>query len=287
MGHHRARDGDEPDDLTVEQVRSTLRDAADGYRPDRTAMVNRVASGRAATLPPVGRRTLFRMPIAAALAVAFILVAGISAARVSWSPDTTVAADRPPVSVPAVPGTGSSAATGPDGTTPPAGTGTAGTTGATSPTTAPRSRATSGHPRNGPSATATLGTQTTPNGFVTSGGALDSHSTPTWSQNNVTISSRKPIVELIVVVTVARTPGVTYHGDYTDAPNLDIVRSKTSTDTSLTYTFRLADGKTLAAGDYLFAAQFAHKPGRDNTDSYTVVVRTADAAAELTGDFIR
>ena len=139
MGHHRARDGDEPDDLTVEQVRSTLRDAADGYRPDRTAMVNRVASGRAATLPPAGRRTLFRMPIAAALAVAFILVAGISAARVSWSPETTVAASRPRVSVPAVAGTGSSSAAGPDGTTtPPAGAGTTGATGATGSTTPSR-----------------------------------------------------------------------------------------------------------------------------------------------------
>jgi hypothetical protein len=49
----------------------------------------------------------------------------------------------------------------------------------------------------------------------------------------------------------------------------------------------MAPGRTLAAGDYLFAAQFVHKPGRDNADSYTVVARTADDGAELSGRFIR
>jgi hypothetical protein len=193
-----------------------------------------------------------------------------------------VAAGRAPVSVPAVAGTGSSsAATAPDGT---AGTGSSG---GTHTTTTPQSRAPSGPPRNGPSATATLETEATPNGYLTSGGALDRNSGPTWSQNNVTITSTKPIVELTVTVTVVLTPGVAQHGSYTTAPNNDIATTVTRTATSLVYSFRLADGRRLVPGDYLFAAQFAHKPGRDNTDSYTVAARTAEDVAQLSGDFIR
>ncbi len=280
MGHHRTGDGDEPDDLTVEQVRATLRDAADSYRPDRTAMINRVAVGRAAAMPDGARRTLFRMnPIAAGLAVAGILVASISAARLTSGPDPIVAADRPPVSAPAAAGTGSSAAQVPPGGTSPAGT--------TETTGTPSSRAPSGPPRNGPSATATLETGATPNGFLTSGGALDRNSSAIWSQNNVTITSAKPIVELTVTVTVALTPGVVEHGRYTNAPNADVTMTTTRTATSLVYSYVLNDGKKLIPGDYLFAAQFVHKAGRTNTDSYTVVARTADTGAQLSGDFIR
>ena len=287
MGHHRARDGDEPQDLSVEEVRSTLRDAADAYRPDRTAMVNRVASGRAASMPAGGaRRTLFRMnPIAAALAVAFILVASISAARLTSGPDRTVAADRPAVSVPAVAGTGTSAATGTGSSAPssPAGAVPPGTTGAAPSSSNPPA----GPTRNGPSATATLNPQTTPNGFLTSGGALDPNSSPMWSQNNVTLTNSKPIVQLTVTITVALTPGVTEHGRFTTAPNDDMVMSVTRSPTALVYTYVLKDGKKLVPGDYKFAAQFAHKPGRDNTDSYVVAAGTTGAVAELTGAFVR
>ncbi len=218
--------------------------------------------------------------IAAALALASAALAGISAARMSWGPDRTVAAARPPVSVPALAGTGSSSASAstPDGTT---------SSGTTHTTTTPQSRAPSGPVRNGPSATATLETEATPNGYLTSGGALDRNSGPTWSQDNVTITSAKPIVELTVTVTVVLTPGVTAHGSFTTAPNDDIATTVTRTATSLVYSFRLADGKKLVPGDYLFAAQFAHKPGRDNTDSYTVAARTAEDTAELSGDFVR
>ena len=62
---------------------------------------------------------------------------------------------------------------------------------------------------------------------------------------------------------------------------------KTRTATSLVYSYVLNDGRKLIPGDYLFAAQFAHKAGRTNTDSYTVVARTADTGAQLSGHFIR
>lgn len=289
MGQHRPGDGGEPDDLTVEQVRATLRDAADTYRPDRTAMINRVAVGRASTLPEgAARRTLRMNPIAAAFAVAAILVASISAARLSGGPDATVAAEPPPVSAPAVAGETSPVATAPAGTTPPGTAGTIGATGTARPTEAPgapRSRQPSGPPRNGPSATATRETPAAPNGFLTSVGALDPNSGATWSQDNVRIISARPIVELTVTVTVALTPGLAFHGRYTDAPNGDMTLTVTPTPTSLVYSYVLNDGRKLAPGAYLFASQFRHHAGRDGTDSYTVVARAADGSAELSGEF--
>jgi hypothetical protein len=285
MGHHRARDGDQPDDLAVEQVRSTLRDAADAYRPDRAAMADRVAAARAGTPPAGARRTRARGPAAAALAVAFVLIAGISVARLSSGPDRAVTADRPPASVPAVAGAGSPSAPAPAGPAP-AGSVPAGPDRAT-PAGPASSRTPSGTPRDGPPPTATRTTRAAPDGFLTAAGAVDRNSGPTWSQDNVTITVRRPVVELTVTVTVALTPGVTEHGRYTTAPNADVTTTVTRTTTSLIYSYVLNDGRTLVPGDYLFAAQFTHEPGRDGADAYTVVARTADGGAQLSGAVTR
>lgn len=263
---HSRPNGDGHDDPTEEYVRSALRDAAQAYQPDRTAMVNRVASGRtaAATAAPRARWTLLGFyPAAAAAAVAVILVLSMVAVRSARDGDSGPIVAAPPPS----PTASASAPPTPTGTTTPPAKSTTGT----SPTT---TRRPSGKP-----------TSTT---FLTTDGAMDANSVDTWSQSNVTLTNTKPLVELAVTIKVAMNPSTADAGRYTTVPNSDMTMTVTRDETSLTYEFVLRDGKKLQPGNYVFAAQFIHRSGRSaDADTYSVVARTAsvDTKADLGGNF--
>lgn len=265
MEHSRPT-GDGHDDPTEDYVRSALRDAAQAYQPDRTAMVNRVASGRtaAATAPPRARRTLLGFyPAAAAAAVAVILVLSMVAVRSARNDDGGPIVAAPP---PTPSATASAPAAPAQSTTPP------------SKSTTSTSPATPRRPTDKPTSTT----------FLTTDGTMDANSVATWSQNNVTLTNTKPLVELAVTIKVAMNPSTADAGRYTTVPNSDMTMTVTRDETSLTYSFVLRDGKKLQPGDYVFAAQFIHRSGRTaDADTYSVVARTAsvDAKADLGGNF--
>ena len=81
-----------PSDATADYVRSALRDAAQGYRPNRRAIANRVAAGRAPRRS-TGRRGMY--PIAAAFAVAVIVVFSVVLVRSSGDDGTHRRANPP------------------------------------------------------------------------------------------------------------------------------------------------------------------------------------------------
>jgi hypothetical protein len=272
MGRHRDTD---PDDFTVEYVRASLRDAAQSYEPDRTAMVNRIASGRAATAAGAqpARRSL--LPVGAAMAVVLVLVASIFAVRLSNDDDprrNVVAAPPPVATAPAETG----------GTDP--------TTGATEDSPATSDKADTTRPTT-PSRPATS-TPVKPKAskarstYLSTDGVVAPNSVATWSESNVELKNTKPLVELTVLIKVAMTPGTASAGKYTNATNSDFDVTVGREGNMLTYRFVLRDGKKLMPGDYLFAAQFTHRSGRSrDADSYTVTAATGGADAELNGAF--
>jgi len=239
------------EDPTTEYVRSALHEAAQSYRPGRTAMVERVAAGRAAPPRPAPRRTprsfLTMHPVGAAVAVAAVLAVSVIAVRSGPDHDRPVATPRPVVAAP--------------------------TPARPVPTTAKAH----GQPSSTPPAA---------NGFLSTRGAIDAHSVQTWAQQNVTITNTRTLGSLRVTITVAAPAGTSVTGKFTNVPNADVTMTVTHAAGALIYAFVLRDGATLAPGKYEFAAQFNHRAGRTaDRDSYAVVARTGGTYARLAGEF--
>jgi hypothetical protein len=267
MGRHTARD--------EERIRSSLRDAAEAYEPDRQAISTRVAQGRAADRDKSLRRTMLGMrPAGAALAVVGVLAASGVAVRAAADDDQNLAESRPPAVVPAPVSTGSVTSPDPGGT---AGTGRpAGTTA----TGAPEPDGTTGMPGTQPPASRPADGAT----WLEVDGGTGKDSVATWSEKRVTLHNTSPIVTLKVTITVPMTEDLAEAGKFTTVPNADVTMTVTRTPESLIYSYVLRDGATLIPGDYSFAAQFTHQAGREAAkDLYSVQAATSAATAERSG----
>ncbi len=271
MGRHTARDDD--------RIRSSLRDAAEAYQPDRQAISTRVAQGRAADreTKSLRRSMLGLRPAGAALAVVGVLVASGVAVRAGVIDEKNLADSPPPAVVPAPVASGS--VTSPDpagtpGTRKPAGT--TGSTGATPPAGTPGSTGTqppASSPVNGAS-------------WLEVGGGTGKDSVATWSEKKVTLRNTTALVALKVVITIPMSAGLAEAGKYTTVPNADLTVTVAPTPEGLTYSFELRDGAKLIPGDYTFAAQFNHRSGRETAqDSFSLQAASVSATADRTGTF--
>ncbi|HET6531866.1 MAG TPA: hypothetical protein VFH03_14850, partial [Actinoplanes sp.] len=121
---------------------------------------------------------------------------------------------------------------------------------------------------------------------LSAAGAVADDSVPTWTQNTVRVRVSRPVVDLAVTISVARTAGVAEAGRYTTVPNTDVITDVRRTPDVLIYSFTLKAGQRLRPGTYEFAAQFDHRPGRKRAaDSYAVAARTGSADAAESGRF--
>jgi len=275
-------------DPTEEYVRTALKDAAQAHRPNRDAMVDRVAVGRARSRAEAPRRPrpLFTMrPVGAAAAVVSVVIASMFAARFAdGAEEREVAAVKPPPAVTA-PATAHPTPTTPADPTDPQHTQDAPP--ATTPTTPADPQHTQAPP---PPPTAPAGTPSPPPrnepGWMESAGYLDPQSSDAWSQNNVRVSNTEPITSLEITIAVARTPKTAYAGRFTSAANDYFAMTVTPSDDKLTYTYVMRDGVTLKPGKYVFAAQYTHDSGHKAAiDSYSVVAETRTADAKASGTF--
>lgn len=269
MGRHTARDD--------ERIRSSLRDAAEAYQPDRQAISTRVAQGRAADgeTKSLRRSMLGLRPAGAALAVVGVLVASGVAVRASVIDDQNLAEPPPPTVAPAPVVTGAATSpdpTGPTGTRKPgATTGPAHPTGTT---TFPGSPPPASSPATGAAS------------WLEVGGVTGKDSVPTWTEKKVTLRNTSALISLKVTITIPMSADLVEAGKFTTVPNADVTVAVTPTPAGLTYTFTLRDGVKLVPGSYTFAAQFDHRSGRATAkDSYLVQAATATASADRSGAF--
>ncbi|MET8153521.1 hypothetical protein ACIBSW_22890 [Actinoplanes sp. NPDC049668] len=246
--------------LDEHDLRFVLREEAERHRPDRGAMLDRIARGRAEREPALKER-LFALlrPAAAALAVAVVLVLGIAGVRLAdgGGPDGAPVAAPTPV-----------APTGP----PPS---------ATAPPRVSTSSGTATKTKKPPAADPGR------DGYLSSAGAVDRNSTDGWAQDNVVIENTRPLTALAVTVNVAMTPGLVEAGRFTTvAGNLLTIASSRKGDL-LVFRFTLAEGAVLAPGRYTFAAQFSHAPGRRSAagDTYSAEATAGGRDAQVTGVF--
>jgi len=125
-------------------------------------------------------------------------------------------------------------------------------------------------------ATATTG----PGPLSASSAALNS--SPYWAQENLTVTTTRPIRELDVTVAVSGGPAVRSTGMWTTLLPPEVATTVRSEPDGLVYEITLKPGQTLQPTAYMFGFQF-NRPsaGHEFTlDTYRVTAVTTDGASE-------
>ena len=271
-----------------EELRARLHEAAGAHEPDRARMLARVERGMAGR-DRAGRRAA-RPPALgwARVAGATAAVAGVLAAG-GYGVASAVKDDAPPQRSVATSPTSSPSPAGPTNPASPAPR-------PSSVAPAPSVSAGTGEPDRPSSSGTPAGTATanTPppaagseDGPLWSDGSVDPHSNDYWAQSNITLRTSSPLTALTVELRVAQTGGVASTGAWRSLPEDDFTFTVEERDGFLVHRWTLKQGRTVPAGEWMFAGQYDHeRGGRDaNGDRYSA---TAGAGAEqlsVQGDF--
>jgi hypothetical protein len=270
-----------------EDLRARLREAAAAREPDRARIRARVERGMAGAAPPAHRAARPRAAGWARVAGATAAVAGVlavagyavaSALGKDAPPQRTVAVSPTPTPVPTptpTPSSGPSREATGRTPVPPAGPASGTAPEATGPSAPPERRPPSpGGVADGP---------------LWSDGSVDPHSHEFWAQSNITLRTGERLTALTVRLEIRQTGGVSATGAWRSLPEDDFTLTIGERDGFLVYTWALKPGRTVPAGEWMFAGQYDHeRGGRDATgDRYTATATTAAGARRLAveGDF--
>ncbi|MFG3505575.1 hypothetical protein ACGF5F_08650 [Streptomyces sp. NPDC047821] len=243
-----------------DELRAQLHEAAGAHRPDRARILARLERGMAQADPP--RSPGARPPrfgwaraVGVTAAVAGILAAGGYGVAL-------VANDEPERQTVAVP----PVAPRPVDPTP------VNPTPSASPSRPPDAGAPAAGEQDGP---------------LWSDGSVDPHSNDFWAQSNVTLKTREELTALTVELRIAQTGGVTSTGAWRSLPEDDFTLTIAEKDGYLVHTWVLKQGRTVPAGQWVFAGQYDHAPGgRDaRDDRYAATARTPGEQLAVSGDF--
>ncbi|MGJ5750662.1 hypothetical protein FB563_5034 [Streptomyces puniciscabiei] len=265
-----------------DELRARLHEAAEAHEPDRARILARMERGMAVPSRPSERRATpppvfgWLRVAGATAAVAGVLAVGgyavASAVRGDQPARQDVAVSPAPGSSP--PGTGrprehsAHPVPGP-GTSRPSRT--PGTTPSRTPTAPQRPPVAHGD-QDGP---------------LWSDGSVDPHSNEFWAQSDLTLKTSKQLSSLTVVLKVAQTGGVSSTGAWRSLPEGDFTHTVEERAGFVVYTWRLKEGRTVPAGQWVFAGQYDHaRGGRDaKDDSYRISATAGGRAYTVTGDF--
>jgi hypothetical protein len=157
------------------------------------------------------------------------------------------------------------------------------------PSRSPERRESSPPPSRTPSAPAAgrpsaAGTE---DGPLWSDGSVDPHSNDFWAQSNITLKTREQLTALTVRLKVAQTGGVSDAGAWRSLPEADFTLGVAERDGFLVYTWTLKEGRTVPAGEWVFAGQFDHaRGGRDaGGDRYSVTAAAGSRQLSVGGSF--
>ncbi len=116
---------------------------------------------------------------------------------------------------------------------------------------------------------------------------MDPHSNEYWAQSNLTLRTSTPLTALTVELRVAQTGSVTSTGAWRSLPEDDFAFTVDERDGFLVYRWTLERGRTVPAGEWVFAGQYNHeRGGRDaRGDRYTATATAASERLSVRGDF--
>ncbi len=124
-------------------------------------------------------------------------------------------------------------------------------------------------------------------GTVTATGKLASGYGPWYGEEDIAVSSTAPLTALTVTVTVQKTTGLSYNGQYNTVGG-QITNSHTDGASAIVYQFTLASGQTITPGtNQTYAAQF-NGTGTLHPiagDTYTVTATAGGKTTTLSGHF--
>ncbi len=119
-------------------------------------------------------------------------------------------------------------------------------------------------------------------------GRVASGTSPWYGELNVLLTNGAPLTALTIEITVQKTPGVTYSGQYNSYWGNMLSMTSRQTGTSIIYIYALNSGQTVPAGsNWLTAAQFGGNgtPHATSGDTFTVSLTSGGVARTLTGSF--
>ncbi|MFF8576976.1 hypothetical protein ACF06L_37710 [Streptomyces sp. NPDC015408] len=124
-------------------------------------------------------------------------------------------------------------------------------------------------------------------GPLWSAGAVDPHSNEFWAQSNITLRTSAPLTALTVELRVAQTGSVTSTGAWRSLPEADFTFTAGERDGFLVYRWTLEPGRTVPAGEWMFAGQYNHeRGGRDaRGDRYSATATAASGRHSVEGGF--
>ncbi|MFF1375015.1 hypothetical protein [Streptomyces sp. NPDC058308] len=282
------------------EVRRKLRGAAQAHRPDRERMRARVERGmaegeepghRARTRRETGASWLRVVSATAAVAGVFAVAGyGVATAlREAGTMPQSVATNttpRPSAPTPESTHTGTAPAHRPS--TPPR------TPRRSQPADPPRNPADANGPGragstppDAPASPAERHKSVPAARLLWADGSIDPGSSTYWSQSDITVKARKPLTELTVEVRVARSDEVADTGNWRSLPAADFDVFVAERDGFLVYRWTLRPGRTVPAGEHVFAGQYNHPAGQRDAGDDTCAVRAATSGerASWRGDF--
>lgn len=274
-----------------DELRARLREAAEAHEPDRAHILARIERGMAEETRPThrARRPLSGWAGWARLAGATAAVAGVlgvggyavaSAVRNAEPADRTVVVSPTPVDSPDAT---SRAPLPPDDPAP-----TGGTSERPSGTPSAESSEEARDPEDSAPSRPPVA-EGVESGPLWSDGSVDPHSNEFWAQSNLTLKTREELTALTVELRVALTDGVTSTGAWRSLPEQDFTLTVEERDGFLVYRWVLVEGRTVPAGEWVFAGQYDHaRGGRDAGDDAYTMTATADGEQHAVGgDFAR
>ncbi|CAL9585448.1 hypothetical protein SUDANB132_05122 [Streptomyces sp. enrichment culture] len=263
-----------------EELRARLREAAGSHEPDRERILARVERGMARPARPEHRAR--RPPLfgwvrvaGATAAVAGVLAVGgyavASAVKGEEGSPQQVAVSPTPTPSPEATSRPPEPPVNPSPDAP----------------DAPRDTATATPGKPSASAGASRPPAGVEDGPLWSDGSVDPHSNEFWAQSNVTLKTEDPLTALTVELRIEQTGGVSSTGAWRSLPEADFALEVDGGDGFLVYRWTLKEGRTVPAGEWVFAGQYNHeRGGRDAAgDRYTAHARTGSERHSVGGDF--
>ncbi|MGW1911327.1 hypothetical protein ACWCQS_11480 [Streptomyces sp. NPDC002076] len=92
-------------------------------------------------------------------------------------------------------------------------------------------------------------------GPLWSDGSVDPHSNDFWAQSDLALKTSKQLSSLTVVLKVAQTGGVSSTGAWRSLPEGDFTQTVEERAGLIVYTWRLKEGRTVPAGQWVFAGR--------------------------------
>ncbi|MGW8779436.1 hypothetical protein ACWGNM_15365 [Streptomyces sp. NPDC055796] len=264
-----------------EELTGRLRTAAEAHQPDRARILARVESGMSGALvrqrESSGTRPWPRVALASLAATGILAVGGFAVAAIVQSPPA-----RP--DIPATPAAPSEPAA-PSAPWTPSATPSAPTGG---PTVPDRSSSTSPSPEaSRVTGSARPGSAQVQDGPLSSAGSLDASSNAYWAQSNISLKTTQPLTALTLELRITQTGGVQSTGSWRTLPADDFTVTVQHEGGAVVYRWMLKPGRTVPAGQHVFAGQYNHAAGGREAghDGYRVDANGRRGALSVWGGF--